>query len=590
MVGEHHALQLLPIITLLAAAVIAAPLSKRLGFGAVLGYLAAGIVIGPFGLQLFNDPSSILQVAELGVVMLLFLIGLEMRPSLLWSLRRQIFGLGLLQVVVCALLLTGVGVVSGFPVGLSFVAGAGFVLTSTAIVMQLLEERGELGSSSGQSITSILLLEDLMIVPLLAIVTFMAPVSLDKPASEAGIAWGAIAIGVGSIATLIVVGRYLINPLFGILAKARSREVMTAAALLVVLGSAYGIQMGGLSMAMGAFLAGVLLSESTYRHQLEVDIEPFRGILLGLFFIAVGMSLELKLVREHWQLVLGYVLAYMSLKALAIYLVARLFRSSNREALNRSVLMAQGGEFAFILYSVAATVGIINSTQNALLTAIVIVSMALTPIVIAALKVVFPDRGHSTAGYKQATGLSGSALIIGFGRVGQIASQFLFARDYEVSIIDTDVEMIDVATKLHFKVYFGDGTRLDTLRAAGAGECRVVLVCVDRAEDATRITSLLKTDFPLVPVLVRAKDRIHSMELLREGADFQVRETFESALTLGRAALEQLGVERSEVDEISDKIRERDQQRLELEIVGGIDAGRALFSGESAQPTHTNQK
>ncbi|TCV94832.1 Kef-type potassium/proton antiporter (CPA2 family) [Luteibacter rhizovicinus] len=585
MTAEHHGIALLPVIMLLAVGVIAVPLFKRLGLGSVLGYLAGGIAIGPFGLRVFAEPASILQVAELGVVMFLFIIGLEMHPSRLWGLRRQIFGLGLVQVIVCAIPLTAVGVVSGFPVAPSFVAGAGFVLTSTAIVMQLLEERGEVSSVSGQRIVCVLLLEDLMIVPLLALVAFLAPIAPGSTASHHGIDWSAIGIGAGSVAGLIVAGRYLLNPLFGILANARAREVMTAAALLVVLGSAYAIQLGGLSMAMGAFVAGVLLSESTYRHQLEVDVEPFRGILLGLFFLAVGMSLDLHVVATSWRMILCYVAAYMAVKALVIYIVARVFRSSHREAVDRAVLMAQGGEFAFVLYAAAASTGIINGEQNAVLTAIIVLSMALTPIAIVVVNFVRGRRQPSTEEYERPSGLTGTALVIGFGRVGQIVSQFLLARGYEISIIDTDVEMIDVARGFDFKVYYGDGTRLDILHAAGAGHARVVLVCVDKPDDGTKITELLKAEFPLLPVLARATDRRHSIALIKAGADLQVRETFESAVVLGAAALETLGTEPAEIAEISAHIRERDEQRLQLELVGGMNAAKALFSGKSGQPT-----
>jgi glutathione-regulated potassium-efflux system protein KefB len=583
MAAEHHGIELLPVITLLAAAVVAAPLFKRLGFGSVLGYLAGGLAIGPFGLRVFTQPASILQVAELGVVMFLFIIGLEMQPSRLWGMRRQIFGLGLVQVIVCALLLTGVGVATGFPISPSFVSGAGFVLTSTAIVMQLLEERRELGSQGGQRIVSVLLLEDLMIVPLLALVTFLAPIAPGSASAQRGIDWMAMGIGVGCIAGLLIVGRYLLNPFFGVLANARAREVMTAAALLVVLGSAYVMELGGMSMAMGAFLAGVLLSESSYRHQLEVDVEPFRGILLGLFFLAVGMSLDLKVVADNWGTVLFYVAAYMIVKALAIYGVARLFRSSHREAIDRAVFMAQGGEFAFVLYAAALSAGIINAEENALLTAIIILSMALTPLAIAAMNLIRRRSDPSADGYERPSGLTGTVLIIGFGRVGQIVSQFLLARGYEISIIDTDVEMIDTARDFDFKIYYGDGTRLDILHAAGAAHARAVLVCVDKAEDGTRITELLKAEFPHVPVLARATDRRHSIALMRAGADVQVRETFESAVVLGAAALKKLGMQEEEIAGITARIRERDRQRLELEVVGGMIAGRALFSGKREQ-------
>ena len=591
MAAEHHGLDLLPVITLLAAGVIGAPLFKRLGLGSVLGYLAGGIAIGPFGLKVFTHPAEILQVAELGVVLFLFIVGLEMRPSRLWGMRHQIFGLGLVQVLVCALLLTAVGVFTGFPVVPSFVAGAGFVLTSTAIVMQLLDERGQLGAPAGQRTVAILLLEDLIIVPLLALVAFLAPVAAGRTGTDAGTQAGthvgidpvAIGIGLASIAALILAGRYLLNPLFGMLANARAREVLTAAALLVVLGAAYAIESGGLSMAMGAFLAGVMLSESSYRRQLEADIEPFRGVLLGLFFLAIGMSLDLAVVAAHWRTIVFYVIAYMIVKALGIYAVARLFRAPHGEALERAVVMAQGGEFAFVLYAAATSAGIVDAEQHAMLTATIILSMALTPLAIAGLKLVRGGPGSGTETREPPDGLKGAALVIGFGRVGQIVAQLLLARGHDVSIIDTDVEMIDVAREHDFKVYYGDGTRLDMLHAAGAASARVVVVCVDAPETGTRVVELLKAEFAHAPVLARARDRQHSLALIQAGADLQVRETFESALALGRQALRTLGASDGEVADISERFLKRDQERLQLEVVGGIAAGSALFSGRATE-------
>jgi glutathione-regulated potassium-efflux system protein KefB len=332
-----------------------------------------------------------------------------------------------------------------------------------------------------------------------------------------------------------------------VLAASRAREVMTAAALLVVLGAALAMQVSGLSMAMGAFLAGVLLSESSFRHQLEADVEPFRGILLGLFFLAVGMSLDLAVVAASWRLVAFYVVAYMLVKAVAIYAVARVLRTPHAEALERAVLMAQGGEFAFVLYAAATAVGIITGEQNAVLTAIVIVSMVLTPFAIALLKIVLRAAAPSSAGLDTPNGLRGSVLVIGFGRVGQIASQFFFARGHEVSIIDNDVEMIEAARDYGFKVYYGDGARLDILHAAGAEHVKAVVVCVDDIAAATRVVELVKAEFPHVPVLARANDRRHARDLIHAGADFHIRETFESALRLGAYALETLGATADEI-------------------------------------------
>ena len=573
---------LVQVVALLGAGVVAVPIFRRAGLGSILGYLAAGAVIGPFGLRIFAESEAILHVAELGVVMFLFVIGLEMQPSRLWGLRREIFGLGALQVGVCALLLTAVGWLGGFSVIQSFVAGAGFVLTSTAVVMQTLEERGEIASPNGQRMVSILLLEDLAIVPLLALVAFLAP-----GGEHAGLAERLtdIGIGIAAIAALVVAGRYLLNPFFRILADSRAREVMTAAALLVVLGSALVMQLAGLSMAMGAFLAGVLLSESSFRHQLEADIEPFRGILLGLFFLAVGMSLDLEVVAGDWLMIMLYVLAYMAAKAAGIYAVARFLKAGHRAALERAVIMAQGGEFAFVLYSAAASVGLIDARANAMLTAVIILSMVLTPLAILALRRFTPREGEQPLdGVDVADGLTGSVLIIGFGRFGQIASQPLILRGVDVSIIDNDVEMIQAAADFGFKVYYGDGTRLDILHAAGAGRARAVLICVDKAEVAVRIAELVKAEFPLVTVLARAYDRGTALQLIHAGVDYQLRETFESALVFGGSTLEALGVDPEVVAEVVEDVRRRDAARLDMQIVGDIHDGRNFLKGNIATP------
>ncbi|MEP7454385.1 monovalent cation:proton antiporter-2 (CPA2) family protein [Phyllobacterium sp. SB3] len=581
MAAEASGPDLLSVVVLLGAGVVAVPLFKRLGLGSVLGYLAAGLVIGPFGLGFFSDPETILHVAELGVVMFLFIIGLEMQPTRLWGLRNEIFGLGALQVIVCALLLTGVGIATGFPVAVSFVSGAGFVLTSTAIVMQLLEERGDIASPKGQRMVSILLFEDLAIVPLLALVTFLAPISTTE---TGGLRWLDIGIGIGAVGGLIVAGRYLLNPLFGFLAMTRAREVMTAAALLVVLGAALLMQVSGLSMAMGAFLAGVLLSESTFRHQLEADIEPFRGILLGLFFLAVGMSLNLAVVAANWQMVVFYVAAFMIVKAIAIYFVARLLKSSHRDSLERAIVMAQGGEFAFVLYATATAVGILDGESNAILTAIIIISMVLTPLAIIGMRFMLPVETQSLEDVDIADGLNGRVLVIGFGRFGQISSQPLLLKDVDVSIIDNDIEMIQAAAQFGFKVYYGDGTRLDILHAAGAGRAQAVLICVDKAETILSIAHLIKAEFPLVQIYARSFDRGNTIELIKAGVEYQVRETFESALIFGQTTLVGLGVDPEEAAEIIRDIRQRDDERLDLQLAGGMRAGNDLMKGNMPVP------
>lgn len=577
----QHGIDLLPVVALLAAAVIAVPLFRRFGLDSVLAYLAAGLVIGPYGIALFTDPQTILNVAELGVVMFLFLIGLGMQPSRLWGLRKDIVGLGFLQVGLSGAVLTGLGVTMGFSPPVAFVFGMGFTLTSTAVVVQILNERGELGLPKAQRMISIMLVEDLSIVPLLAFVAFIAPGGEDVTAGER---WLAVAIAFGALVALILVGRFLLNPMFRILARTGAREVLTAAALLVVLGAAFAMESGGLSMAMGAFLAGVLLSESTFRHQLEADIEPFRGILLGLFFLGVGMSLDVNTIATNAGLVALAVIGFMAGKAIVIYAVARLLRSPHSEALERAGLMAQGGEFAFVLYAAAAATGLIDGPTNAIFTSTVIISMVLTPFVMMAVRRLIKPPVASTDGVETPGGLNGNLLIIGFGRFGQIASQPLLMRGCDVSIIDNDVEMIEAAGSFGFKVYFGDGTRLDILHAAGAGSARAVLVCVDDAEQAERIVRQMKGEFPLVPVLARAYDRGAAIRLIEAGATYQIRETLESAMAFGAAALAELGVSPEEADDLMAEVRRRDSERLELQISGGMYAGTDLLKGNAPTP------
>jgi glutathione-regulated potassium-efflux system protein KefB len=571
-----HGFDIVPVVVLLAAAVVSVPIFKRIGLGPVIGYLAAGLAIGPYGLGVFRDAQAILHVAELGVVLFLFVIGLEMQPSRLWSMRKEIFGLGLAQVGVCMLLLWTVGLSLGYPLAPSLIAGTGFVLTSTAIVMQTLENRGMMSLPPGRRIIAILLFEDLAIVPLLALVAFLAPGGSEATLSDRLVA---VAVGLAAIAGVVAAGRWLLNPMFRILARGEARELMTAAALLVVLGAALAMQSGGLSMAMGAFLAGVMLSESTYRHQLEADVEPFRGILLGLFFMSVGMALDLRVVWENIGLVVASVIPLILLKMLGIYGVARIGRASHREALERAVLMANGGEFAFVLYASAVGVGLLTPTENGILVAIIILSMVATPLLVILHDRLAPAGEMSTDGVDAAHDLAGDVLVVGFGRVGQVVSQPLLARGFRISTIDTDVEMIEAAAEFGFKVYYGDGQRLDILHAAGAGNARLVAVCTDNRATTSRIVELLRAEFPLVPVLARSFDREHAAELVRAGADVQVRETFESACKAGAEALRLLGVPANEIADAMDDVRRRDAERFELNLVDGLYAGRNLLRG-----------
>ncbi|EKK13740.1 transporter, CPA2 family [Acinetobacter baumannii Naval-72] len=581
MSSEAHSISLVAPVVLLAAAVIAVPIFKRIGLGSVLGYLIAGLIIGPFGFAFFQDSAAILHIAELGIVMYLFVIGLEMQPSHLWSLRREIFGLGTLQIIICALALTGVGLLFGFTWQVAFIGAVGFVLTSTAIVMQLLGDRGDLTQPRGQKIVAILLFEDLLIVPLLAIVAFMAP---NHVVESTSVRLENIGIGLIAIAGLIAAGYWLLNPLFRLLAAAKAREVMTAAALLVVLGAALLMQVSGLSMAMGAFLAGVLLSESTFRHQIEADIEPFRGILLGLFFLGVGMSLDLSVVAQNWQLIVSGVVALMFVKALMIYIVARVTKSPHTEALDRALLMAQGGEFAFVLFSAALSAQVIDSTVKSNLTAIVVLSMVLTPIVGIIFKRFTQAKTKvSLENINIAEGLSGSVLMIGFGRFGQVTSQLLLARGVDVTIIDNNTDMIRNAEKFGFKIYYGDGCRLDILHASGAATAQAIVVCVDSKETTNRIVELVTHEFPLAKLLVRSYDREHSLYLVKQKVDFMIRETFESAIKFGGVILQELGVDEDEVERITEEIRDLDNERFETEI-----AADDVNAGVGMQYTHTH--
>ncbi len=557
-------------VVLLSSAVIAVPLFRKLGLGSVLGYFAGGLLVGPSVLGIFSDPSTVLHISELGVVMFLFLIGIEMRPQKLWALRTQIFGLGLAQVLFCIALLTGAGLILGLSPAVAFVAGSGFVLSSTAVIMSTLKERGELASSQGQQAMSILLLEDLMIVPLLAIVAFM---SAAADGGGNGIDLTGVLLAVSSIAFVIAVGRWLLDPFFALLARARTTEVLTAGALLVVLGAALLMEQSGLSMAMGAFLAGVMLSGSSYRHQIETDVEPFKGLLMGLFFLAVGMSLDLRLVVAEWQKVLALLLIYVAVKSIGIYTIARLFGATSRQALRRMALFAQGGEFAFVLYSAAASEGVIGAAEHAVFSSAIILSMALTPLILIASDRFLKGEAVSTEGIEMPKGLKGRVLMIGFGRFGQIASQLLLSQGIAVTLIDNNPKRIREAEKFGFKVYYGDGARLDMLRQSGAATADTIMVCVDERKVTDHIVELAASHFPAARLLVRSYDRGHSISLRGAGVDYELRETFESALAFGGAGLRALGMTALDVEAITADIRRLDSERLEAQAQGGLLAG-----------------
>ncbi|AUI66447.1 MULTISPECIES: monovalent cation:proton antiporter-2 (CPA2) family protein [Glaesserella] len=568
--------ELIKTVALLATSVTIVPLFKRLGLGSVLGYLVAGCLIGPSGIGLFQDPDVVVHMAELGVVMFLFIIGLEMHPERLWSMRKAIFGRGFLQVALCGSLLTFAGVfILGLPKEVAFIAGMGFTLSSTAIVMQVLEEKGISTTPKGQRIVSTLIFEDLAIVPLLASIAFLAPTQADV---EQGTDWTSIGAGLVGVLILVASGKWLMNPLFKMISKAHIREMMTAAALLVVLGSALLMELSGLSMAMGAFVAGVMLSESSFRHQLEADIEPFRGLLLGLFFMGVGMSLDLSLVFNNLLWLSGIVLLYVFGKGLSIYIVARVTMLTNREAIMRMAIMSHGGEFAFVLFAAAATAGVFSADNKATFTAAVIVSMLLSPLIVIAIQRMMSrhinkvegETKPNLEGIEFAENLDNSVLVIGFGRFSQIICQALLARGINVSVIDSDLNNIRTAAKFGFKVYYGEGERIDVLRASGIDQCDCVIVGIAEPDRIVKIVELIKHEYPLTPVLARSYDRINTVDLIKHHVDYQVRETFESALLLSKVALEKLGATETEADDVITLVRNLDQQRLQEEVLHGF--------------------
>lgn len=557
-----------PAIVLLGVSVIAVPLFRRLGLGSVLGYFAAGVLVGPSVLGFFMDAQSILHFSELGVVMFLFVIGLELRPPRLWAMRNHIFGLGLAQVTAASSALTLAGIaIFDLSSQVAFIAGAGFVLSSTAVIVSVLQDRGEASSAEGQKSIAILLFEDLMIIPLLAVVAFLSP--LSKGDSE----WIDIVLAIAALLVLLGVSRWALNPFFALLARARAREVMTAGALLVVLGAALLMDVVGLSMAMGTFLAGVMLSNSSYRHQIESDIEPFRALLMGLFFLAVGMSLDLSVVTAEWQLLLFMLAIFIVAKGIVVYVVARLFGSSNHEALHRTSMFLQGGEFAFVLYAAAAAGGVIEARENALFTTVVIFSMALTPLLMIA-----ADRllrtNPSMENVNIAHNLNGKILVIGFGRFGQIASQLLLSKRVDISVIDIDPDRIRDAERFGFNVFFGDGTRLDTLHHSGAGAACAIMICIDDPKAVMQIVELAQHQFPQAKILVRSYDRVHAVDLIRAGVDYQIRETVESAYLMGAEGLRVAGFADLDVADAIEDIRQRDADRLSEQVQGDIMSGR----------------
>lgn len=587
---ETNALPLtVQVIILLGAALFFAPIFKKLGLGTVLGYLAAGTVLGALPFKV-SDGDALLHFAELGIVFLLFIIGLELKPSRLWALRHGIFGIGFLQVALSALVLGAICLLLGFTWQISLLIGVGLAQSSTAFAMQILAEGDELNTRNGQSTFSIVLFQDIAIVPILAIIPFLVP-ELFKDIVGTPVAaptWTDALEVVGVGAGLILIGRYCLNPLFRMVANTGAREMMIVVALFVVLGAGFATEQIGLSMAMGAFLAGVMLADSSYRHELEANIEPFRGLLLGLFFMAVGLSLDLKVVADNWLIILIAAPMIMLMKAAIIYLIFRAFKRSHNEAIRVASLLPQVGEFAFVIFSTAVAAFVVSANLASIITAIVTVTMALTPL-FAKLGDRLMVHAKEDEIEEDFEGANGSVLVIGFGRFGQIVSQSLLAEGIPTTVIDHSAERIRSAAKFGFRVYYGEGRRIDVLRAAGIERARIVAVCSDTAERTSEIIDLIRSHYPDIKIYVRTYDRIHALELTTKEIDFQVREIFESALLMGRALLDGMGVPPERVDYVIDDVRKRDLGRLQLQQVKGVFAGKDRLYGNKVEPEPLNE-
>jgi monovalent cation:proton antiporter-2 (CPA2) family protein len=584
-----HVSFLPPILTFCGAAVVAVPIFRLLGLSAVLGYLAAGVAIGPSGLSLVEDPQTIATVAELGVVLLLFIIGLELKLSHLLEMKGDIFGLGFAQMAVTTLCLGAAAYAIGFSPKASFVTGVAVALSATAIALQMLGERNDLQTPYGQRSFAILLFQDLSVVPLLAILPLLASGAAAEHESltDRLLAVGEALLGITAV---VLIGRYGLNPFFRILARSGAREVMTASALLVVLGAALLMQEVGLSMAMGAFLAGLLLAESNFRHQLEADIEPFRGMLLGLFFMSVGMSIDLALVRDQWVLLAIAAPAVILGKTLLITVLSKLFGASWRDGLRSGTLLCTAGEFAFVLLPVAMGLGLMSPAEAQPVTALAAITMLLGPLLSTFVEKMTANRGGSEED-PDLRGLPGPeselesrVLVIGFGRFGQIVNQVLLAQGIQATVIDNDVERIRDAGRFGLQVYYGDGTRLDVLRAAGAEKAEMICICIDNQEAMTKIIEIIHENFQNARSFVRAFDRIHAIELMNRDVDYQIREVFESAIVFGRAALEELGTEPEAAATAANDVRKRDIARLVLQKEVGTMGGAELVVGAKIAP------
>ncbi|WES68873.1 glutathione-regulated potassium-efflux system protein KefB [Superficieibacter sp. HKU1] len=526
-------------VLFLFAAVVAVPLAARLGIGAVLGYLLAGIAIGPWGLGFISDVDEILHFSELGVVFLMFIIGLELNPGKLWELRRSIFGVGAAQVIFSAAILGGLLMLTDFSWQAAVVGGIGLAMSSTAMALQLMREKGMNRSESGQLGFSVLLFQDLAVIPALALVPLLAGSGDDH------FDWIKIGMKVLAFAGMLVGGRYLLRPVFRFIAASGVREVFTAATLLLVLGSALFMDALGLSMALGTFIAGILLAESEYRHELESSIDPFKGLLLGLFFISVGMSLNLGVLYTHLLWVIFSVFALVAVKTLVLYLLARVYGLRSSERMQFAGVLSQGGEFAFVLFSTASSQKLFQNDQMALLLVTVTLSMMTTPLLMKAIDKRLSRQFNGPDDEDEKPWVDDDkpqVIIVGFGRFGQVIGRLLMANKMRITVLERDISAVGLMRKYGYKVYYGDATQVDLLHAAGAAEAQSIVITCNEPEDTMKLVEICQQHFPHLKIMARARGRVEAHELLQAGVTQFSRETFSSALELGRKALISLGV------------------------------------------------
>ncbi|ENQ8056810.1 glutathione-regulated potassium-efflux system protein KefB [Vibrio parahaemolyticus] len=524
-------------VVFLSAAVIAVPLAQRFGLGSVLGYLLAGVLIGPWGLRLISDVDAILHFAELGVVLLLFLIGLELNPKKLWQMRGPILGLGGAQVVVTTAVIGSIVSLFGLSMQVSLVIGMGLALSSTAIALKVIEEQGLNGTETGQSGFAVLLFQDIAVIPMLAMLPLLA--------GEQNVgSWFDAFTVLGSVIALLIGGHFLLRPLFRFVVMSGVRELFTVASLLVVLGISVAMQKLGLSMALGTFLAGVLLAESEYRHELEIAIEPFKGLLLGLFFIAVGMAVNLGLLALHPLEILGAVVALVVVKGLVLYALARAGRVREKARSRMAAILSQGGEFAFVIFTAASQEGILSKEQVAFLLVVVSLSMVTTPLLLMGQKKWFAHtlNQEEESVISHVVDRRPRVIIAGFGRFGQIVGRLMYANKIKVTVLESDASQIHLLRKYGYKVFYGDATQIDLLRAAGADKAEALVICTDSPDEVMAIVDICRTHFPNLKLLARARSRVEAYQLMSHGVQNYSRETFLGALDLGRQTLVELGM------------------------------------------------